>query len=288
MNLITNFIIVLVLAFIYIYITCPNLHLANSYVPFYKRQDCKFPIITKKSFLTVMLTSGLSNRVRTMLGFIHICKHFKKNLVVIWIKDEVCNGDYLDYFKPIEGVKFIQSKSLINNKDIDYTGQSNIDTILRNYGIQVFKNNYSLISPLDSLLDVINTFVIKNNIKECVGVHVRRTDYTGNFIGKILNGINSDKDFFKYIDMYSNGKKYFLATDNRETQEYYIKKYQDRTIFNSMIKKSKKLRKTDLESAIIDIYILSYCKSIKGTLNSSFTEFARLLKKSRHNHLFYD
>jgi hypothetical protein len=282
MNLIINLIILLVITCIYIYITCPNLHLDNSYIPFYKRQDGKFPVIPERSFLTVLLTSGLSNRVRTMLGFIRICKHFKKNLIVVWIKDETCNGNYLDYFKPIEGVEFIDCKSMINIKDIDYIGQSTTQAILQNYGVTDCKNNYSYISLVNSLQDVIDEFVNKNNINECVGIHVRRTDYTGNLIGKILNGNNPDLDFCNYIEKYSNGKKYFLATDNKQTQEYYIKKYGNRTIFYSNIKETNRLRKTDLKSAIIDIYILSHCRSIKGTLNSSFTEFARLLQKSRN------
>lgn len=284
-NVTLKVVLVLLVVIVYSYITCPNLHLGNSVVPFYKRTDNKFPTInlgSKPDSISILLTSGLSNRIRTLLGFIHVCKHFKKELRVIWIKDETCNGNYLDYFKPIDGVEFIDSLKSISCDNIDYVGQSKTQTILDHYKIKDYKNNYYHIIPIESLQCVIDTFVDNNKIKECVGIHVRRTDYTGNLIGKVLNGSNSDKDFCDYIDKYSRGKDYFLATDNRGSQKYYINKYGSRTIIFSKIEENNSLRKTSLENAIIDIYVLSYCKSIKGTYNSSFTDFARLLKKSRN------
>ena len=284
-NVTIKIVLLLIIILVYSYITCPNLHLGNSVVPFYKRTDNKFPEINEDYThpnVSILLTSGLSNRIRTMLGFIEVCKHFNKKLIVIWVKDETCNGNYLDYFKPIDGVEFIDSLTSVNYDNIDYVGQSKTLTILDNYKIKDYKNNYYHIVPIDSLQTTIDTFVCNNNIKECVGIHVRRTDYTGNLIGKILNGANSDREFCDYIDKYSRGKGYFLATDNRDSQEYYIKKYGKRTIVYSSIKETNSLRKTSLENAIVDIYLLSYCKSIKGTYNSSFTDFARLLKKSRN------
>jgi hypothetical protein len=48
----------------------------------------------------------------------------------------------------------------------------------------------------------------------------------------------------------------------------------------SKIEDTDCLRKTSLENAILDIFILSKCKKIKGTFKSSFTEFAINLKRS--------
>jgi hypothetical protein len=42
---IISLIIVLILLIIIIYITCPNLHLNNTIIPFYKRKDSIFPNI---------------------------------------------------------------------------------------------------------------------------------------------------------------------------------------------------------------------------------------------------
>jgi len=59
-----------ILIIIFIYKSCPNLHLNNTVAPFYLCNDSKFPIINNNlKSLTIFLTSGLSNRIRTLLGF---------------------------------------------------------------------------------------------------------------------------------------------------------------------------------------------------------------------------
>jgi len=282
MNVILIIIVIVIVLITFIYITCPNLHLKNNIVPFYKRKDNLFPDIkTDKKEITLFCTSGLSNRIRTILGFYYISKLNDKLLNVIWISDNTCNGEFLDYFIPIKGVN-VFNKII---EDIDYTGQSTIEIILKNYNIDVtkdiYKELYKHIKPVDSIENKIDNFVKKNDIENLIGIHVRRTDYTGNFIGKLLNGSNEDKEFFDFINKYSKNLPFYIATDNKETQDIYKNKYKNRALFYEKIKKSTNLRKTTLENAIIDIYILSYCRKIKGTANSSFSEFSKYLKLSR-------
>ena len=263
---------------IFIYKSCPNLHLNNTVVPFYLRNDSKFPIINNNlKSLTIFLTSGLSNRIRTLLGFFQVCKLKGLKLKVIWIQDETCNGYFLDYFQPIKGITFVNYKQ----DPIHYTGQSTIKNILKYYDVKQEKDLYCFLKLIPPIEKKLHNFIKNNNIINCIGIHVRRTDYTGNIIGKILNGNNSDKDFCNYIEKYSNNKNVFLATDNRDTQDFYIKKYGKKISFYTLIDKNNNLRKTSLENAILDIYTLSYCKTIKGTHNSSFSDFAKCLKKSR-------
>ena len=257
--------------------TCPNLHLGNSVVPFYARRDNQFPDISNLNSITIFLTSGLSNRIRTLLGFIQVCREKGLGLTVVWIPDATCNGEFLEYFKPIQNVSFVNHKI----EPVHYTGQATIETIVSYYGIKQAKDLYYYLELLDNLKIEVNNFVQSNHLDKCVGIHVRRTDYTGNLIGKILNGDNSDEDFCDYIKKYSAGRQFFIATDNRDTQEYYIRKYANKVLFYASISRNDDLRKTTLENAIIDIYLLSYCKSIKGTHKSSFSDFARCLKKSR-------
>ena len=280
MNTILLIIIILIILIIIIYISCPNLHITNTIIPFYKRKDNVFPNIEKLKEITIFCSSGLSNRIRTILGFLHVCTINNKKLNVIWLEDNTCNGKFLDYFQPIDNVNFFDK--IIDQ--VDFIGQSTIENILKHYNLSV--KTYELYSNIKLNNDIENkvqNFVSLNNIHNLIGVHVRRTDYTGNFIGKFLNGSNSDNDFFDFIYKYSNRFAFFIATDNKETQNIYKNKYGKRALFYSIIKNSKNLRKTTLENAIIDIFILSYCKKIKGTYNSSFTDFARLLKKNRLN-----
>jgi hypothetical protein len=270
--------IVIILILIIIYITCPNLHLKNSIIPFYSRKDNSFPKINdSQKEITIFCSSGLSNRIRTILGFKAVCDKFNKKLNVIWISDNTCNGNFTDYFKGINNVKFFNTKI----EPIDYLGQSSIKNILNFYFINKKEHElYSDIILKKHIKEKVDNFVEQYNIKNCIGIHVRRTDYTGNFIGKLLNGSNNDNDFFEYIDKYSKGNPFFIATDNKETQTIFKNKYGKRALFYSKIKDNNNLRKTSLENAIIDIFILSKCKKIKGTNKSSFTDFAINLKKN--------
>jgi hypothetical protein len=260
-----------------VYVLCPNLHIKNTVIPFYKRKDNKFPNIKYLNEINILCCSGLSNRIRTILGFLQVCNYYNKKLNVIWIQDNTCNGLFLDYFKHIDNINFVNLQ-----KKIHYTGQSTIENICQHYKVKFdIKKLYSNIKLIDRLDKKLQVYILKNNIPNIIGLHIRRTDYTGNIIGKIINGTNSDDDFFEYIDRYSKNKNFFIATDNKETQDIYRSKYKKQTLFYSKIKKTDNLRQTSLENAIMDIFILSYCKRIKGTNNSSFTEFSINLKKLR-------
>lgn len=271
-------IIIVLILLIIIYITCPNLHLENSVIPFYKRKDNSFPKFNdSQKEIIIFCCSGLSNRIRTILGFKAVCDKFDKKLKVIWIPDNACNGNFTDYFENINNVEFFNNKIY----PIDYTGQSSIKNIVNFYNINIKEYElYSHIKLKKNIQNKIDIFVKNNNIQNCIGIHVRRTDYTGNFIGKLLNGANNDSEFFDYIDKYSENNPFFIATDNRDTQILFKNKYGKRVLFYAKIKNTSNLRKTSLENAIIDIFILSKCKKIKGTNKSSFTDFAKNLKKS--------
>lgn len=278
MNIIFILLGIVILILIIVYITCPNLHIKNSIIPFYERRDNYFPNIEKLDEINILCCSGLSNRIRTILGFLEVCNFYSKKLNIIWIKDNTCNGDFLDYFKPIDNVKFLNFSDRI-----DYKGQSTIKNIISYYNIRSvnIKKLYCNIKLNDLLEDKIQDYIKKYDIKNLIGIHVRRTDYTGNFIGKLLNGSNEDSEFFEYVSKNSKNNKFFLATDNKKTQDIYKNKYGNKVLYYEKIQESDNLRKTSLENAIIDIYILSYCKRIKGTYNSSFTKFALNLKNSR-------
>jgi hypothetical protein len=270
-------VIIIIIICLFFYVKSPNLQSDNNSVPIYKRDIGFFPDLKNTKRVTIICTSGLSNRIRTILGFLQVCKRKNKKLTVIWLKDGACNGKFKDYFKPIPGVR-ITSK--IKGK-IHFTGQSTIEEITEHYNLKQQKGLYCNIQLIPRIENEINMFVKEHNIKYTIGIHVRRTDLTGTYTARCLNGgTSSDSQFYKFIKLNSKNKPFFIATDNKKTQDNYSKKYK-KVLFYSYVKESNNLRQTTLEAAIIDIYILSYCKKIKGTVNSSFSDFSRELKKAR-------
>lgn len=282
---------VLVCMLVFVYVTCPNLQLQNSCVPFFMKEDSSFfkqnPVdvikkLTDSHSMTILCTSGLTNRIITMLSFYYICRLYNIKLNVIWIKDGACNGYFQDYFEDIENVTIHTEKI---GSSIFFTGQCQFKYIVKFFGISY---NHALLLDMLRFIrlkrymkDELQYFVNVHNITDRIGVHVRRTDFTGNFIGKLINGSNEDKEFYDFI----GNEKCFIATDNRATQLVYKKHFNDRIVWFRNIPYTTKLRKTSIKNAIIDLYLLSFCKKIKGTMNSRFSEFSKNLKKARVNQL---
>jgi glutamate synthase domain-containing protein 1 len=131
---------------------------------------------------------------------------------------------------------------------------------------------------IEKFQDILDNY-IKNISENYIAIHVRRTDNSE--IAKINNNYTDDKDFFDFIEKNSD-KKVFLATDNKETQELFIRKYGDRINIYKEILNSDSLRKTDLLNTIIDIYICSNAEMFLGSGWSSFTQLIRYLNESYH------
>ena len=286
MKTIYLFLFIIIIFCTIIYVTCPNLHFNNTSTPFFVKDIKERAFFARnnhmelinKPYITIMCTSGLTNRLSTLLSFSYVCRQYKKDLHVIWIKNKTCECYFDDYFKDIKGVTVYRDYT---DDDIFFTGQCEFYKLLSHFKLP-YKNSIllemlNLIRLKQFLYTEIKQFVCDNNVHERIGVHVRRTDLTGNLIGKILNGSNCDEEFFKFIGR----KKSFIATDNRETQLLYKNKYKNNIMWFRNISYNNNLRKTSIKNAIIDLYILSYCAKIKGTKNSRFSEFSLNLKKSR-------
>lgn len=268
----------------------PNTLSENTSISFLKRDDVTFfwengkeklEKLKKMHSIVVHCTSGLGNRLNTILAFYYVCRQYKIPLTIIWMKDGACNGEYNELFQDIDGVSVISERA----EPVYYTGCVTIRNLLEYLGFSYRRSiEYELFSVIrlwpHIWLEVTN-FVQKHSIQELVGIHVRRTDLTGNWLGILINGFNSDADFCKFIEKKSQEKSFFLATDNRETQQIYTQKYGLRAKYYKVVPYSSNLRKTSLKNAIIDLYILSFCRRIKGTRNSSFSDLARIIRRSR-------
>ena len=75
---------------------------------------------------------------------------------------------------------------------------------------------------------------------------------------------------------------FFLSTDNRNTQELYLKKYPRNIIVYKKINKLKNsFRHTTLFDTGIDMCLLTYCNYIEGSFHSSFSRVAVMLNLFR-------
>ena len=218
--------------------------------------------------IVIYTINGFCNRIRFILKHLQIARKKGKKLIIIWKKSEECPGYFLDYFEPIKDTIFHSF-----NKDnilIDHKGHGghwkNIqnEIILKQFMKKIIlqnikKLNYKYIAIHVRVTDLIPTLhkfpTAWKTIKSKNDIKIRSYKYYENFINKYPN-------YYLYI-----------ATDNRETQNYFYKKYKNRIKIINLIKKNNNLRQTSLKQSIIDLYMCIYSNYFTGSNYSSYTKF---------------
>lgn len=186
-----------------------------------------------------------------------------------WTPSWACEGFFLDYFKPLEGVTFHTSTSLFSNTVYkihpDYIHDRNL--------LKDLKLNDRMEREMADLWDRIGA------PSEMVAIHVRRTDHTE--LAKKNQCFTTDEEFFEFVDRYPD-KKIYLATDNSETQEMFVERYgKDRVVYNMpilAIGDDPKIRQTSIKDAVIDLFACARALHFMGSGYSSFSSIIHNLK----------
>ena len=218
---------------------------------------------------------GLCNRLRFIFSFMHKFKLYdEKNdniLIVIWKPDKYCPGYIHSFFLKIKNVEFVNSyennRNILSNKlASSYFNINYLDKISLFLNEDIFKKIRKIIS--------------KKLHNRYVAIHIRRTDLQENLkkSQKRINRIITDEQYIKFIKD-ANIKNIYLATDNINTQQTFMKLYKDRLIVYSEIKDVKNIRKTNLEHALIDLFICGSSNKFRGSYYSSYSNFIRLMQK---------
>ena len=230
-------------------------------------------------FIVIKPIAGLCNRLRFLFSFIHKMKkeNIKKKLVVIWELDSQCNGFLWDIIKPIENCWTLRN----NNKNFTIN-ISSCGTV------PVYKDcNYLRGLSFKPTTQIMNNIIkiIKNLNNKYVSIHIRRTDLTNHlkYINK-LHLYTKDNDFITFLNKNTEYNIY-LATDNTETQNKFLKLYPERIKYIKKIdniNKIKNHRKTDLQDALTDIFVCALSNKFKGTYFSSFSSFIELIRRDNN------
>ena len=234
-----------------------------------------------KKNIVIEVRAGLCNRLRFLIPFVSLIiekNNMKNKIIIIWPLDEHCNGFYLDYFQKIKNIVFLRNKKSIEKfmneeKDnISFIRNINEKRILsHNEKLNIFHKQFFKLN--DTIYNKIKE-ILKKLSNNYISVHIRRSDLDSHLkYKKIYDKRTTDKDFMNFVE---KNKTYnlFIATDNIETQELFLNKYSDRIKYIKIInKKDKNKRKTDLEDAIIDMFLCICSKKFKGTFYSSFSTF---------------
>ena len=240
---------------------------------------------------------GLCNRLSWICGFYTYnlatsdkCKNKECICYIKWIPSEACNGNFLEIFNILPKMKFVQNDSEVPKGIKRYAGQHSIPNVYQ----KILKLNiitpemecriFGFLKFNDKILKICHEFIEKNfNKNNTIGLHVRRTDHIG--LAKNHGNYTNDEYFFKII--YNEISKdsnvlFYLSTDNRNTQELYLKKYPKNMVVYKKINKLKNsFRHTTLFDTGIDMCFLTYCNHVEGSFHSSFSRVAVMLNLFR-------
>lgn len=218
---------------------------------------------------------GLCNYLRVVFSYLLYCKKHNKKLVVIWTVTDECPGFFLDYFEPLEGVTFLKTNPGLT---VDFSG----DRWHPEYNpYEMFI--YSDLKLLPAIKEKVDS--ISSRLDKFIAVHIRRTDHT--WLAKAENNYTDDNKFIDFVNQYPDYNLY-LATDNRDTQDQFYSLYGNRIKVIKFIQPSISLRQTNIEEAILDMFICIQASHFKGSGWSSFSGTIEQSRKSVNSDLSFD
>jgi hypothetical protein len=218
--------------------------------------------------MTIEPTGGLANRLRVIFSYRELARQKNEKLLVSWTPNESCDGFFEDFFEPIDIVAISRQKQ----ENLFYRGCSPYKISFNYSQLRLNKNMQNKLNARLKVLD--NDFT---------AAHLRKTDLIQ--LLKIKNKpIPNDDEFLNFFR--SKQGKYFLATDNAESQNKFKKLLGDSLIVFDVIENTSKLRQTTLETSILDLYTCVFANEFKGTIYSSYTDLIIKIRNDKHR-IFY-
>jgi hypothetical protein len=262
--------------------------------------------MTTSIHVTFKSRFGLCNRLRGLAGYYALSKSLNWELFYTWEADPSCPGLIDEVFLPIPGALPVaqlpaaddQTLSIVTSASAQRPthcgsppeltfqahGRGQVDRATFDGFVAQF---YQLLTPINAVVQRVETLMEQNKTPEApsLGVHIRRTDMVDLRARKGLQPLQNVIPHYarSFLDRHPAGKV-FLACDNPSSLE------EAKTILGPRALSlehhwiaanradsedtSKQARLTGLFDAVCDLYMLSRCDSIIGTIGSSFSTFA--------------
>ena len=245
---------------------------------------------------------GFGNRLRSLFFFMYLASwKYDAKLYYIWEINDACPGHFLSIYHPLPNVTFItreyarQLTALqgLNSPIVRFrSSRQNIEFFANAFKIPIFYQEVLALGMAQLLLlepihAKIYDFVTRNDVCNSLGLHVRRTDLHDEL--PAIKRMSYENTFWFVHSYPEDGITLFLATDNADTQRVFREYFGPnqtkvkRLLFYADIDGGKaaaalasgtvssEYRHTDLETAVIEMYILSYTKVFRQSLYSSYS-----------------
>ena len=260
--------------------------------------------------------SGLCNRMRAIASARRLAQKYERELYVLWNPDlpglgygcaatnitQLFSSD--NGFKVIKDFnKFSQQRTIVKYQKTCFgplvldlkNDQEEIVYIRTNLWIydskdnkkhNIFKKELQNIVPNSRVVKDSSKFAEENGVdKNCIGIHVRRTDIKASTVFGLNPGDHATAEYtpydsyFEFMDTKLKGDpdtKFFLASDDASSKKEFQKKYGDSLVcFNN--RGYSRMSLPDTQDAMTDLYLLSRCSTVVSCKGSSFGHVASLI-----------
>lgn len=254
--------------------------------------------------------AGLANRLRVIESAVSLGKDLSTPVDILWVPAEHMVANYYELFETpelfnvIKESKYPYSRSsfslkgykkpianlintfygidkMFNDQDIAHQvrpGNWDIVSLAKNRTIYIdtchnfypYHYNFSWVKPIPVIADVVNEYAVKFKDKNCVGLHIRRTDNVAS--------IENSPDYLfeqairKEIAEDAN-TIFFLATDDAATEQHFLKLFGPDRI-QVVPKKFGRDSIEAIQHAVVDWMLLGKCSKLYCSYWSSFSETA--------------
>lgn len=249
------------------------------------------PNVIKEMFYHSFM-SGLGNRMRAWMTTSAFAEYLNVPYVMKWRLDDACGQtSFEELFEIPENMQyetgrryqpnantFWIKKNYPNNNFHARFIEGNFDLTQKQFQKYV-DNQKRHIKPLPHIQNKIDEYLKKYDFENSIGLHIRRTDLKEQ---EKTPDWWFDREIQKEIDNNPN-IKFFLATDNKWTEEKFMMKYSehfftttceyDDSEFGEKYPGGDRKRHSPTEQGLIDMLLLGSTKKVYGCHGSSFGRF---------------
>lgn len=261
--------------------------------------------VSDKKNINVACPDGFANQLRLLLAgtFLRLSGNID-SFNQEWILNNHNNVNFLDYFIPLP--KVTMDKIDLSSTEADQivtscSFKAMIETLTDKKQEHIPWSNaltlalkYLKLRP--EIKELIDLYKEKHDIKNCLGLHVRRTCKTAILNNqdkyRLPNSMISNEEILRLTEEYD---KVYLATDNKETQKWFQKRLQDKLLVFSEIESGDEKfdnyydrdlvkRFTTPLHTIIDFFMLKECGTFLGTSESSLSLIIWLWRNNKDDY----
>lgn len=253
-----------------------------------------------KSIFYHSFMSGLGNRMRAWMTTSAFAEYLDVPYIMKWrIDDAIGQTSFEELFEIPDNMQYETGRRYQPDVDTFWIKKNYPNN---NFHARFIEENYDLtqkefqkyvdnqkrhIKPLPHIQKQFEKFKLELDIENCIGLHIRRTDL------KEQHKTPDwwfDREIQKEIDNNSN-VRFFLATDNKWTEEKFMMKYSD--YFNKTERDfdehpdgekypgGARQRHSPIAQALIDMMLLGCTQKVYGCHGSSFGRLGAWMGKKK-------